>query len=121
MKTLVLTLLLTLSTSAVAGFTGNTTQNGGFISSQPATISVTQALKTPDNTMIALEGYILRQIGRDDYVFSDGTAEIKIEIDKHVWNGLTISPNDKIQIYGKLDNEIFEKAEVEVIRLEKAR
>lgn len=120
MKKIVLATLLTLTTaSAFAGFNNNNAQGGFQQAAQPA-ISVQQALKTADNSMITLVGNITKQIDGDEFLFTDGTEQIKVEIDRHVWNGLNVGPNDKVRIYGKLDNEAFEKAEVEVLRIEKA-
>lgn len=48
-------------------------------------------------------------------------AQIKLEIKNRVWNGLNVGPQDKIRVYGKLDNEAFDKAELEVISVEKAQ
>mgnify|MGYP001047474530 CR=1 FL=1 len=61
------------------------------------------------------------EIDGDEYVFTDGTDQIKLEIKKRVWNGLNVGPQDKIRVYGKLDNEPFEKPELEVISVEKAQ
>ena len=33
------------------------------------------------------------------------------KLKKRVWNGLNVGPQDKIRVYGKLDNEPFEKPE----------
>ena len=118
MKKFALATILALSTtSAFAGFNGNTTPNGGFQSA----ISVKQALQAADNSMITLVGNITQQIDDDEFVFTDGTAQIKVEIKRRAWNGLNVGPNDKIRISGKLDNEAFEKAELEVYRVEKAK
>ena len=122
MKKFALATILALSTaSAFAGFNGNTTPNGGFQSGTQSASSVKQALKAADNSMITLEGNITQQIDDDEFLFSDGTAQIKVEIKRRAWNGLNVGPNDKIRISGKLDNEAFEKAELEVYRVEKTR
>jgi len=98
MKKFALATLLALSTSAAfAGFNGNTAQ-GGFQGSN-----------------------ITQQIDGDEYIFTDGTDQIKLEIKNRVWNGLNVGPQDKIRVYGKLDNEMFEKPELEVISVEKAQ
>ena len=103
MKKFALATILALSTaSAFAGFNGNTTPNGGFQSGTQSVISVKQALKAADNSMITLEGNITQQIDDDEFL-------------------LNVGPNDKIRINGKLDNEAFEKAELEVYRVEKAK
>ena len=121
MKKFALAAILALSTtSAFAGFNGNTTPNGGFQSGTQSAISVKQALKATDNSMITLEGNITQQIDDDEFWFTDGTGQIRVEIERQVWNGLNVGPNDKIRIFGKLDNEMFDRAELEVLRIEKA-
>ena len=121
MKKFALATILALSTaSAFAGFNGNTTPNGGFQSGTQSAISVKQALKAADNSMITLEGNITQQIDDDEFWFTDGTGQIRVEIERQVWNGLNVGPNDKIRIFGKLDNEVFDRAELEVLRIEKA-
>ena len=120
MKKFALAAILALSTtSAFAGFNGNTTPNGGFQSGTQSAISVKQALKATDNSMITLEGNITQQIDDDEFWFTDGTGQIRVEIERQVWNGLNVGPNDKIRIFGKLDNEVFDRAELEVLRIEK--
>lgn len=119
MKKLTLATLLAIATStAFAGFNGNTAQ-GGFKQGAGQVISVKQALSEKDNSMVTLVGSITQQIDNDDYLFTDGSAQIKVEIKDRVWNGLNVGPQDKIRISGKLDNEAFEKAEVEVYSIEK--
>ena len=113
------TLFALATTSAFADFNTNT-QVGGFQQTAPEAISVKQAMSAADNSMITLEGNITQQIDDDEFWFTDGTGQIKVEIERHVWNGLNVGPNDKVRIFGKLDNEMFEKAELEVLRIEKA-
>ena len=121
MKKFALAAILALSTtSAFAGFNGNTTPNGGFQSGTQSAISVKQALQAADNSMNTLEGNITQQIDDDEFWFTDGTGQIRVEIERQVWNGLNVGPNDKIRIFGKLDNEVFDRAELEVLRIEKA-
>lgn len=121
MKKIALATILALSSvSAFAGFNGNSTPNGGFQAGTQSAITVQQALKAADNSMITLVGNITQQIDDDEFIFTDGTAQIKVEIKRRAWNGLNVGPNDKIRISGKLDNEMFEKAELEVYRVEKA-
>ena len=122
MKKFVLATLLALSTSAAfASFNGNNAQGGFQGGDQGQQLTVKQALSAKDNSMISLVGNITQQIDGDEYLFTDGTDQIKLEIKNSVWNGLNVGPQDKIRVYGKLDNEAFEKAELEVISVEKAQ
>lgn len=124
MKKIVFTTLLAFaSTSAFAGFNGNANNNQGGFQAKNATtqaMSVKQALSAADNSVVTLVGNITQQIDNDDYLFTDGTASIRVEINNRVWNGLNVNEKDKIRITGKLNNEAFEKAEVEVFSVEKA-
>ena len=122
MKKFALATILALSiSSAFAGFNGNNTPNGGFKSGGQSVITVKQALNAADNSMVTLVGNISQQIDDDEFLFTDGTAQIKVEIKRRAWNGLDVGPNDKIRINGKLDNEAFEKADLEVLRIEKVK
>ena len=69
--------------------------------------------------MITLVGNITQQIDGDEYVFTDGTDQIKLEIKNRVWNGLNVGPQDKIRVYGKLDNDAFEKLSLKSLALKK--
>lgn len=121
MKKLTLAALLAVATStAFAGFNGNTSAQGGFQQGATQAITVKQALSGKDNSMVTLVGNITQQIDDDEYLFTDGSDQIKVEIKNRVWNGLNVGPQDKIRISGKLDNEAFEKAEIEVYSVEKA-
>ena len=118
MKKFTLATLLALSTSAAfAGFNGAPAQGGN----QGQQLTVKQALSAKDNSMISLVGNITQQVDGDEYLFTDGTEQIKLEIKNRVWNGLNVGPQDKIRVYGKLDNDAFEKAELEVISVEKTQ
>lgn len=122
MKKFALATPLALSTSAAfAGFNGNNAQGGFQGGNQGQQLTVKQALSAQDNSMITLVGQITQQIDNDDYIFTDGTDQIKVEIKNRVWNGLNVGPQDKIRIYGKLDNEPFDRPEVEVLSVEKAK
>ena len=37
-----------------------------------------------------------------------------VEIDDDKWNGLSVGPNDVVEIYGEVDSEIYRKNEVDV-------
>ena len=81
MKKFALAPLLALSTSvAFAGFNGNTAQGGFQGSNQGQQLTVKQALSAKDNSMITLVGNITQQIDGDEYLFTDGTDQIKLEI-----------------------------------------
>ena len=122
-KALILTTLLAVSTVTVAkdgerhhgGFNDGTqrSQTQGFFDESAAVKTVAAALKASDDTPAIIEGKIIKQIDKDEFIFKDSTGEIVIDVSKRAWNGQTISPADTIQIRGKVDTE-WNKTEIDV-------
>lgn len=112
-KLLTLASLLAISSTAFAGFQGNTQ------TSQTAIKTVAQALAGQDHAEAALTGVIVRQLDDDEFMFRDRTGEMKIEVDDKAWQGQSVGVNQTITIYGKVDKERFEKNTLDVYRVEK--
>ena len=122
MKKLALATLLALSTSAAfAGFNGNNAQVGFQGGNQVQQLTVKQALSAQDGSVISLVGNITQQLDDDEYVFTDGSDQIKVDIRNRAWRGLNVGSQDKIRVYGRVDNDAFQRTEVEVFRVEKAQ
>ena len=79
-----------------------------------ATVTVKQALSMRDESNVVLKGHIVNSLGDEKYTFSDGTAEIIIEIDDEDWAGRKITPENTIEIYGEVDKEMFEPTKIDV-------
>ncbi len=77
-------------------------------------MTVKQALNLRDNSRVALKGHIINSLGDEKYTFSDGTAEVMIEIDDEDWAGRKVTPDTTIEIYGELDKEMFEPTKIDV-------
>lgn len=69
-------------------------------------MSVAEALKLPDDTWVSLSGKIDRQLGDEKYQFSDASGCIVIEIDDEDWRGLSVGPDDTVNIRGEVDQEL---------------
>ena len=94
------------------GHKHNTQQ--GFVYESVIVKTVDDALNANDDTPVRLDGQIVKQIGKKDFLFKDANGkEIQIEVSKKAWNGETIAPQDNIQIIGKVDKE-WNKTEVDV-------
>ncbi len=102
------------------GFTGPTSAQGGFTGPGPNLIGVMQAKQLPDDTWVTLKGHILRHEGKDIYVFKDKSGEARIDIDDDAWGGLHISPQDFVELVGKVDKD-WGGVEIEVEIVRKAR
>lgn len=77
-------------------------------------MTVKQALGLSDNARVVLRGHIVNSLGDEKYTFSDGTAEVVIEIDDEDWAGRQVTPETTIEIYGELDKEFFEQTKIDV-------
>ncbi|MDC2826453.1 YgiW/YdeI family stress tolerance OB fold protein [Rodentibacter pneumotropicus] len=122
MKKLLTVTTIALSSIAVCGAAlaqgfnnGSASQvQQGFVNENAVVKTVSDALKANDDTPVRLEGQIVKQLGKKDFIFKDGIGqEIQIEIDKKVWNGITVNPQDQIQIIGKVDKE-WNNTEIDV-------
>ena len=57
--------------------------------------------------------------GSDDkYVFRDATGEIIVEIDFELFVGRTITPENRVRLFGKMDKDLMEAPKVDVKVLE---
>ncbi|MGX2973655.1 YgiW/YdeI family stress tolerance OB fold protein [Ursidibacter arcticus] len=115
-KLIALTATLALSTSAFAGFQGNS-NNGGFNGGSTQNVStVAQAKKAYDDTYVSLSGYIVNKVGDEKYTFKDSTGQIRVEIDDDLWGGLQATPKTKVKIYGQVDHDNG-RTEIDVKRI----
>lgn len=128
-KAIILTTLLAVSTVTMAKGDGDDRHRGGyhdgkgrtqqgFFDESLAVKTVADALKASDNTPALLEGQIVKQLDKDEFTFKDATGEIQIDVSKRAWKGQTITPQDTIQIRGKVDSE-WGKTEVDVKQITK--
>lgn len=113
--------LLAIGLLAILGLTAcsqPTSQNQVFGSNTQTVMSVAQVKTLADDSLVQLEGNIVRQVKGEDYIFADQSGEIQVEIDHHIWNGLNVTPKDKVRLSGKLDKEMFNSS-VDVKQIEK--
>lgn len=95
------------STAALAQYTGP--------SATPTYQSVAEVLKNPvDDAQVALAGHLLRKVSNDKYIFSDGTGEIRVDIDHKRFPATPINEKTRIQIRGEVEKDFLESAEIDV-------
>lgn len=109
-------LVLLLSAPASAAFV-TVAQFGGF--KGPNTVvevdTVAKALKASDEAPCVLEGKIISAgPKRDGYVFEDATGKITIELDAKLFQGRTVTPENKVRLYGEVDTKTSRPSEVDV-------
>ena len=86
------------------GFTG---QHGfhGF-TGMPMPVTVAQVVQTfPNKAHAVLRGNIVQHLGGDRYLFRDSSGDVVIKIKHDRWWGLTVGPNDLVEIGGQLKRE----------------
>lgn len=93
---------------------------GGFTGPGPILVTVKQASSMRDDAPVTLRGFIVQSLGNEKYLFSDGTGTIRVEIDDKVWQGLQVTPKDKVEVQGEVDRD-WKKVEVEVFSLKKVQ
>ena len=88
-------------------------------SEAPRSVDVKSILANPvDDQWVSLKGHILEKIGRETYTFSDGTGQIRLDIDdKHFPPGATIGPKTTVQISGNVDIENNRTVEIDVKKI----
>lgn len=126
MKKAILAIMLSSAAFSVfannhtGGFIGqNNTMNstGGFVGDSLPVSSVAKVKTLPDDAWVSLEGYITQQVGHELYEFKDNTGSIWVDIDNKYWQGMTVTPETKIRIYGEIEKEWMERDEVDVKRI----
>ncbi|MBQ8871000.1 MAG: YgiW/YdeI family stress tolerance OB fold protein [Alphaproteobacteria bacterium] len=113
-------LALSFANSVMAGFDGTIQNSGGFKGPEPSVNTVAEALKMSDDMAVVLEGKIEKSLGNEEYLFTDSTGSVTVEIDDDNWRGVTVTPEDTVVIKGEVEKDMF-KTEIEVdsLRLKK--
>lgn len=84
-------------------------------SAQVTANSVADILKNPvDDQPVMLRGFLVRQVGNEKYMFSDGTGEIRVDIDAKRFAGQQIDAKTKVEIRGEVEKDFLQSPEVDV-------
>ncbi|MBV8680397.1 MAG: NirD/YgiW/YdeI family stress tolerance protein [Aquitalea sp.] len=112
-KTLaILSLAAMLPLAAQAEFVG--------AGSTPALTTVAKALQAEDDSLVLLEGNILRQIDKKHYEFKDATGSTRVEIDSKTMPLEKFTAQSRIRLQGKVDKGMsgskIEVKQVEILK-----
>jgi uncharacterized protein (TIGR00156 family) len=103
------------SSFAQEGFTGPSVpgraDSNAVTMYRPATVAQLPSLTR--EARVVLTGYLVNSVRREYYTFRDNTGEIIVEIERKYWGGLTVGPNDLVQIFGKAEKKRDGRIEVE--------
>jgi len=76
---------------------------------------VSSILQDPkDDQNVVLQGHLLRQLGDEKYVFSDGTGEIVVEIDDDDFSREPVDEKTRVELRGEVDTGRNRPPEIEV-------
>lgn len=109
MKTKVSILLLGLffATNLLAEF-----QGPGATTKKLTTVKATYDMN--DDDKVTLEGFIVKQIRDEHYLFTDSTGEIEIEVDDKDLRGIVVTSQAKIRIIGEVEKSFLSDTKIEV-------
>ena len=78
-------------------------------------LSVAEVLEAPqEDTVVSIEGKLTRKIDDEEYIFSDGTGEIKVEINDEDLPTETVDENTQLVITGEVDRKFMRAPKIEV-------
>ncbi|HDU4418660.1 TPA: YgiW/YdeI family stress tolerance OB fold protein [Klebsiella aerogenes] len=104
------------------GFTGpsttTTSQAGGFTGPSGAVTTVANAKSLRDDTWVTLRGKIVERISDDLYKFQNASGVVNVDIDHKRWNGVTVGPQDTVEIQGEVDKD-WNSVEIDVKQIRK--
>lgn len=84
-----------VTSAAMAQFTGpNATLQAS---------TVAQAKEVRLGTDVTLEGNVVERQRDDYYTFRDATGDIRVEIERDVWRGRQVGPEQKVRITGEVE------------------
>lgn len=103
------------------GFSGpaaTQSQSGGFVGPNGSSTTVESAKSLRDDTWVTLRGNIVERISDDLYLFKDATGTVNVDIDHKRWNGVTVTPQDVVEIQGEVDKD-WNSVEIDVKQITK--
>jgi uncharacterized protein (TIGR00156 family) len=111
--------LIILPTAVMAGDKGHREESIAYTGpvelTNVAALGKDSRLYTDED--IILEGYIIRQVRKDEFIFSDGDGEIRIELDDDIQLTGSIDDKSKVRLYGEYEGGQTPKVEVEQIQI----
>lgn len=80
--------------------------------------SVADVIKQPvDDARLVLQGKLIRKVGKEKYLFSDGTGEIRVEIEEEDFPAVNVDANTNVRIEGEVEKEFLQSPEIDVKRI----
>lgn len=110
--------VLAAQQSGFSGPTATQSQAGGFVGPNGSSTTVESAKSLRDDAWVTLRGNIVERISDDLYLFKDASGTVNVDIDHKRWNGLTVTPQDVVEIQGEVDKD-WNSVEIDVKQITK--
>lgn len=120
MKKIIMALLMGVAVTVSYDVCAKNPMGGGFSGPSVSAVTVKEASKMSDDTPVVLKGKIEKHLGGDRYLFKDLTGTITVDIDDDEWRGLTVTPDDVIEISGEVDKD-WTSTEIDVKSIRKVQ
>lgn len=86
--------------------------------SRYATTTVAEIKASPQDDMkVVLTGTIVRKLGHEKYLFTDGTGQIEVEIDDEDFPNVPVNDKTRLQIEGEVDTHRARDADIDADRV----
>ncbi|HAV6900874.1 TPA: NirD/YgiW/YdeI family stress tolerance protein [Vibrio vulnificus] len=119
-KTLIIAIAALTTTPAIA-LANNSSTVQGISFDGPVNVSVVSELLKDSNMFtekdVVVEGTLLRQLNKDTYIFTDGSAEIQVELDDDIRFTQTINSNTRLRLFGEFEGGNTPEIEVDSLTL----
>ncbi|HAS6038344.1 TPA: NirD/YgiW/YdeI family stress tolerance protein [Vibrio vulnificus] len=119
-KTLIIAIAALTTTPAIA-LANNSSTVQGISFDGPVNISVVSELLKDSNMFtekdVVVEGTLVRQLNKDTYIFTDGSAEIQVELDDDIRFTQTINSNTRLRLFGEFEGGNTPEIEVDSLTL----
>lgn len=106
-------ILVAILASGAAVMSAHAQYVGPMGSSQASNVKAILADPKDDQT-VTLQGTLVRKTGDEEYIFSDGTGEIMVEIDDDDFPQVRVDENTRVEIHGEVDTRLRRSPEIEV-------
>ncbi|RZR07475.1 NirD/YgiW/YdeI family stress tolerance protein [Vibrio vulnificus] len=119
-KTLIIAIAALTTTPAIALANSSSTAQGISFDG-PVNVSVVSELLKDSNMFtekdVVVEGTLVRQLNKDTYIFTDGSAEIQVELDDDIRFTQTINSNTRLRLFGEFEGGNTPEIEVDSLTL----
>lgn len=108
-----------LAAGALLGPLPAQAQYTGPGATQTRATTIGEILENPvDDQDVVLDGYLIMQLSDDDYLFGDGTDQIRVDIDDDDFQNVSVGENTRVRIHGEVEFDYRGSPEIDVERLE---